>query len=86
MPRPSLLPPGALLVASLVMARFLGSNILENFVVAAFAASASVALGCLFSEDWRALMLAQLNQTRVFLGNLSNRAKSSPPVNTNPQK
>jgi O-antigen/teichoic acid export membrane protein len=81
-----LLPPGALLVANLVMARFLGSNILENFLVAAFAASASIALGCLFSEDWRALILAQLDQTRVFLGSLSSRAKSSPPVNTNPQK
>jgi O-antigen/teichoic acid export membrane protein len=81
-----LLPPAGLLIASLVMAHFLGSNVLENFLVAAFVASTSVALGCLFSEDWRALTLAQLDQTRVFLGNLSNRAKPSPPVNTNPQK
>jgi O-antigen/teichoic acid export membrane protein len=81
-----LLPPAALLAASLVVARFLGSSVLENFLVAAFAASASVALGCLFSEDWRTLILAQLNRTRVFFGTLTNRAKPSPPVNTNPQK
>jgi O-antigen/teichoic acid export membrane protein len=82
----ALLPPGALLVASLLMARFLGSSILENFIVAAFAASASVALGCLFSEDWRRLILAQANPARIFFGSLTNRAKSSPPINTNPQK
>ena len=81
-----LLPPAALLAATLVMARFLGSNILVDLSVAAFAASASVALGCLFSEDWRTLILAQVNRTRVFFGNMTSRAKPSPPVNTNPQK
>ena len=81
-----LLPPGALLAATLVMARFLGSNILVNFLVAALVASAPVVLGYLFSEDWRTLILAQVNRARVFFGSLTNRAKSSPPVNTNPQK
>ena len=59
-------PPAALLVASLVVSRFLGSNIIENFLVASFAGAASITLGCLFSEDWRALILAQMNRTRVF--------------------
>ena len=81
-----LLPPAALLVASLVMARFLGSSILVNFVVAAFAGSASVALGYLFSEDWRRLILAQVNRARIVLGGLTNRAKPISPVNTNAQK
>jgi O-antigen/teichoic acid export membrane protein len=82
----SLLPPAALLVASLIMARFLGSNILANLFVGALVASASVALGYLFSEDWRRLTLAQVNRARVFLGGLNNRAKPAPPVNTNAQK
>ena len=81
-----LLAPGALLAATLVMARVLGSSILENFFVAALAACASVCLGCLFSEDWRTLILAQVSRTRVFFSSLTNRAKPSPPVNTTPQK
>jgi O-antigen/teichoic acid export membrane protein len=81
-----LLAPGALLAATLVIARVLGSSILENFFVAALAACASVALGCLLSEDWRTLILAQVSRTRVSFGSLTNRAKPSPPVNTTPQK
>lgn len=81
-----LLPPGALMVVSLVIARFLGSNILVNLFVAALAASASVALGYLVSEEWRRLILGQANRARVVLGSLTNRAKSISPVNTNAQK
>jgi O-antigen/teichoic acid export membrane protein len=81
-----LVPPGALLVATLIIARFLGSSILVDFSVAAVAASASVALGYFFSEDLRELILTQVNQARIFVGNLTNRAKSIPPVNTNAQK
>jgi O-antigen/teichoic acid export membrane protein len=81
-----LLPPAALLVAALVMTRFLGSNILVNFLVATAVGSVSLGLGYLFSEDWRTLILAQMNRARVVLGSLTNRAKPSPPANTNPQK
>jgi O-antigen/teichoic acid export membrane protein len=81
-----LAPPAALLAASLVVSRFLGSNIIENFLVASFAGAASIALGCLFSEDWRTLILGQMNRTRVFLSSLTGRAKPSPPVSANPQK
>ena len=81
-----LLPPGALMVASLVIARFLGSNILVNLFVAALAASASVALGYLVSEEWRRLILGQVNRARIVLGSLTNRAKPISPVNTNAQK
>jgi O-antigen/teichoic acid export membrane protein len=81
-----LLPPAALLVASLIMARFLGSNIVVNFLVAVLAGSASVALGYLFSEDWRKLILAQLSRARIVLGGLTSRAKPISPVNTNAQK
>jgi O-antigen/teichoic acid export membrane protein len=81
-----LLPPGALLAATVVTARFLGSNILLDLAVAAFAAAASVALSYIFSEDWRTLMLSLVNRVRIFIGGLTNRAKPSPPVNTNAQK
>ena len=81
-----LLPPGALLVASVFIGRLLGPSIVENFLIAAFAASASIGLGCLFSEDWRALVLAQAHRARIFSGGLTNRVKPSPPVNANPQK
>jgi O-antigen/teichoic acid export membrane protein len=81
-----LLPPAALLLVSLVMARFLDSNILVNFLVAAFIGAASFVLGYLFSEDWRRLTLAQMIRARVILGGLTNRAKPIPPVNTNAQK
>jgi hypothetical protein len=67
-----LLPPATLLVAALVMTRFLGSNILVNFRVATVVGSASLALGYLFSEDWRTLILAQMNRVRVVLGSLTN--------------
>ena len=56
-----LLPPGALLAATLVAARFLGSNILLDLLVATIAALASVVLGFFFSEDWRILILGLLN-------------------------
>jgi O-antigen/teichoic acid export membrane protein len=81
-----LLPPAALLVATLVIARFLGSNIVANFLVAALVGSASVALGYLFSEDWRGLILAQLTRARIFIGSLTNRAKRSPSITTPAQK
>jgi O-antigen/teichoic acid export membrane protein len=78
-----LLPPAALLVASLIVARFLGSNVIVNFLVAALAGFGSVALGYLFSEELRKLILAQANRARAVLGGLTNRAKPIPSVNTN---
>ena len=75
-----LLPPAALLVGALVMARFLDSSLIITFTVAAFIGAASFVLGYLFSEDWRGLTLAQVNRARVFLGSLT-RAKPMPPVN-----
>jgi O-antigen/teichoic acid export membrane protein len=81
-----LLPSAALLVASLVAARFLGSNILVNLCIATLAASASVALGYVFSEDCRKLILAQVNRARVVLGGLTGRAKPISPVDTRAQK
>jgi hypothetical protein len=81
-----LLPPAALLAASLVMARLLASSLVVTFPVAAFIGAASFVLGYLFSEDWRSLTLAQLNRARAVLGRLINRAKLIPPVNTNAQK
>jgi O-antigen/teichoic acid export membrane protein len=82
----ALLPPAALLVATLVIARLLGSNIFVNFLVAVLVGSASVALGYLFSDDWRSLILAQVNRACVFVGNLTTRAKPIPHVNTKVQK
>ena len=73
-----LLPPAALLVASLIVARFLGSNVIVNFLVAALAGFGSVALGYLFSEELRKLILAQFNRRRDLLGSLANKARSSP--------
>ena len=81
-----LLPPAALLAATLVMAHFLGSTILANFLVAALVGSASVALGYLFSEDWRGLILAQLSRARIALGSLTSRRKPISPLNSNAQK
>ena len=90
MKRRDLLPlllPVALLVASLVIARFLGSNILVDCPGRGVRRrSASFALGYLFSEDWRRLILAQANRARVVLGSLTSRAKPISPVNTNAQK
>lgn len=57
-----LLPPAALLVATLVVARFfLGSNVLVDLLVAAFVASAAIALSLVFSEDWRSFMRSLVN-------------------------
>ena len=75
-----LLPPAALLLVSLIVARFLEPTILITFPVAAFIGAASFVLGYLFSEDWRRLTLAQLNRARAFLGTLTG-AKPIPPVN-----
>ena len=75
-----LLPPAALLLVSLVIARFLEPSILISFPVAAFIGTASLVLGYLFSEDWRRLTLAQLNRARVVLGNLTG-VKPIPPIN-----
>ncbi len=81
-----LLPPAALLAASLIMARVLGSNPVITFPVAACIGALSFVLGYSFSEDWRSLTLAQLNRARIVLGGLISRAKPVPPVNTNAQK
>ena len=81
-----LLPSGAVLMASLVVAQFLGFNILIDVPVAALAATAAFALGYLFSEDWRSLTVAQVNQARIVLGGLTSRGKPISPVNTNAQK
>jgi hypothetical protein len=75
-----LLPPAALLVGALVMARFLDSSLIITFTAAAFIGAASFVLGYLFSEDWRRLTLAQADRGRVFLVGLT-RAKPIPPVN-----
>jgi O-antigen/teichoic acid export membrane protein len=82
----ALLPPGALLAVALVTCRFLGSSTLEDFVVAAFIAAAAFAIGYLFSEEWRWLILEQVNRVCVFAGNLTTRAKPVPHVNTKVQK
>ena len=66
-----LLPPGAVLAATLVAARFLGSNILLDLLVATIAALASVVLSLLFSEDWRILILGLVNRARAFVGSLT---------------
>lgn len=66
-----LLPPGAVLAATLVAARFLGSNILLDLLVATIAALASVVLSFLFSEDWRTLILGLVNRARAFVGSLT---------------
>ncbi len=81
-----LLPPAALLAASLIMARFLGSSPLITFPIAAFIGAVSFVLGYLFSEDWRSLTLAQINRARVLLSNLTKRVRRPPPVNTSLQK
>jgi O-antigen/teichoic acid export membrane protein len=81
-----LLPPAALLAASLIMARVLGSNPVITFPVALFIGAMSFVLGYSFSEDWRSLTLAQVNRARVFLGSLTSRMKPISPVNTNAQK
>ena len=81
-----LLPAAALLIGTVVVARFLSSNLLLDLVAATFAGTITVALSYFFSEDWRALILALLNRVRVVFGSLTSRAKPPSPVNTNPQK
>ena len=82
----ALLPPAALMIASLVTVQFVGGSVLVNFLLAVLAGLASVALGCLFAEDWRTLVLAQARRAPIVLGGLINRAKPVSPVNTNAQK
>ena len=81
-----LLPPAALLAASLIMARVLGSNVPVITFLGRGVPSASFVLGYSFSEDWRSLTLAQINRARVFLSNLTNRVRPSPSVKTSVQK
>lgn len=81
-----LLPPTALLAASLIMAQAVGSNPLITIPAAALVGAMSLLLGYLFSEDWRSLTLAQINRARGFLSNLSYRVRRSPSVNTSVQK
>ena len=70
-----LLPPAALLVATLVVARFfLGSNVLVDLLVAAFVASAAIALSLVFSEDWRSFMRSLMNLVRLFAATLTAKA------------
>ena len=67
--------PAALLVATLVVARFfLGSNILVDLLGAGFAASAAIALSLVFSEDWRAFMRSLVNRARLFAASLTTKA------------
>ena len=79
-----LLPPAALLLVSLIVARFLEPTILITFPVAGFIGAASFVLGYLFSEDWRGLTLAQLNRARVLAGTRRSTPISS--VNSTAQK
>ena len=79
-----LLPPAALLLVSLIVARFLEPTILITFPVAGFIGAASFVLGYLFSEDWRGLTLAQLNRARVLAG--TRRTKPISSVNSTAQK
>ncbi len=79
----TLAPPGALLAATLVVARVLGSSILEDFLAAAFVGTAALILGYLFSEELRRLILAQANRALVVL---TSRAKPISSVNSNAQK
>jgi hypothetical protein len=74
------------LVVTLVAARFLGSHLLLDFLVATFAGTASVVLGYFFSEDWRTLINSSANRVGVSLSALMNRAKPAAPVKTNVQK
>ncbi len=62
-----LVPPGALLAVAVVMGRFLGFNILLDFLLAAVVGSLAVVLAYLFSDDWRALIQAQVSRARGFV-------------------
>jgi O-antigen/teichoic acid export membrane protein len=81
-----LAPPATLLAVTLVAARFLGSHLLLDFLVATFAGTASVVLGYVFSEDWRTLIHSSANRVRASISALMNRAKPATPVKTNAQK
>ena len=81
-----LLPAGALLVATVVLGRCLGSNIFVHLLAAAFTASVVIALSYFFSEDWRSLILGLAKRALGFVSNPASRGKPSPPVNTNAQK
>src|SRR6185312_8084621 len=78
-----LAPPGALLVATVVLSRSLGSNIFVHLLAAAFTASVAVALGYVFSEDWRTLILGLVRRALGFVDSPASRAKPSPPANPN---
>lgn len=79
-------PPGALLVATVVLGRSLGSNVFVHLVAAAFTASVAVALCYFFSEDWRTLILGLMRRALGFINSPASRAKPPPPVNTNARK
>jgi O-antigen/teichoic acid export membrane protein len=81
-----LLPPGGLLVVSLILARVLGSNPVITFPVAVLIGAIAFVLGYSFSQDWRSLTLAQINRARVFLTNLINRVRRPSSANTIVQK
>ena len=81
-----LLPAWALLVATVVLGRSLGSNIFVHLAAAAFSASVAVGLGYVFSEDWRTLILGLAKRALGFVNGPASRGKPSPPVNTNVQK
>jgi O-antigen/teichoic acid export membrane protein len=81
-----LLPPGGLLVVSLILARVLGSNPMITFPVAVLIGAIAFVLGYSFSQDWRSLTLAQIHRARVFLTNLINRVRRPPSANTIVQK
>lgn len=81
-----LLPPAALLAATVVVGRSLGPNIVVHFLLAGLAAFVAVALGYFFSEDWRKIMAGLAGRALGFITGSASRAKSSPPVNTNARK
>jgi hypothetical protein len=73
-----LLPPAALLAASLVIVHFLDSSLAVTFPVAAIVGVVSFVLGYVFSDDWRAITLAQVNRGRVFLAGLTGYGLAGP--------
>ena len=70
-------PPGALLVAAVVVGRLLGFNLLPDFLLAALFGFLAVALAYIFSEDWRTLILTQVIRARGFVV-VSRRRRSGP--------
>jgi O-antigen/teichoic acid export membrane protein len=73
-----LLPPAALLAASLVIVHFLDSSLAVTFPAAAIVGVVSFVLGYVFSDDWRAITLAQVNRGRVFLAGLTGYGLAGP--------